>query len=50
MTKQSARIWNDDTRFGYVHEAWDERYVMDDFGDAVHVEWYQGPHYFMGEH
>lgn len=43
-------IWLDDTRFGYVHEEQDERYVMGDFGEAVPVEWYQGEHYFMGEH
>lgn len=43
-------MWIDDTRFGYVHEEQDERYVMDDFGDAAHVDWYQGEHFFMGEH
>lgn len=43
-------MWNDDTRYGYVHGELDERFVMDDFGDAILVEWYQEPHYFMGDH
>jgi hypothetical protein len=43
-------MWIDDTRYGYVHAAWDERFVMDGFGNAVPVAWYQAPFYFMGEH